>query len=121
MNLQTATAATRPFCSANSVRSGSLSPEVSSWVVTYPPRPAAGSDQGLCTVCRTDHLDGTADHLFELSEMARAASVVEPWDYHAAAQRHAADAGRANPEAVAFAKSNPTNPAAQWAAYGLCY
>ncbi|MFC9665602.1 hypothetical protein ACFVJ5_35710 [Nocardia sp. NPDC127606] len=81
MNTQTATA-TRPVCSTNSVRSDS-----SGWVVTYPPRPAAGSDQGLCAVCRTDHLDGTADHLFELSEMARCATV-EPWDYRADARAY---------------------------------
>ncbi|MGW5451568.1 hypothetical protein [Nocardia sp. NPDC003979] len=68
---------------------------MSGWVVTYPPRPAAGSDQGLCAVCRTDHLDGAADHLFELSEMARRTSVVEPWDYHAAAKRYAAEAAPA--------------------------
>lgn len=106
----------RPLCSSNSVRSNS-----SGWVVTYPPRPAAGLDQGLCAVCRGDHLDGAADHLFELSEMARRVEAVEPWDYHAAAKRYAAEAEQANPAAVAHAKANPTNPAAQWAAYGPSY
>ncbi|WP_063056643.1 hypothetical protein [Nocardia salmonicida] len=91
------------------------------YVVVYPPRPAAGSDQGLCAICRTDHLDGAADHLFELSEMARRASMVEPWDYHAAARQHRRDAEQANPEAVAYAKANPNNAAAQWAAYGIQY
>ena len=121
MNTQTATAeAARSFCSINSVRPKPSSLE-SGWVVTYPPRPAAGSDQGLCALCRGDHLDGAADHLFELSEMARRASTVEPWDYHAAARQHRRDAEQANPEAVAYAKANPNNAAAQWAAYGIQY
>ncbi|MFD4458155.1 hypothetical protein [Nocardia sp. NPDC058480] len=85
MNTQTATAA-RSFCSTNSVRP-KPPVELSGWVVTYPPRPAAGSDQGLCAVCRTDHLDGAADHLFELPEMARCATV-EPWDYRADARAY---------------------------------
>ncbi|MFD3428448.1 hypothetical protein [Nocardia fluminea] len=58
------------------------------YVVTYPPRPAAGSDQGLCAVCRGDHLDGAAGHLFELSEMARVIETVEPWDYRADARAY---------------------------------
>ncbi|MEU4417681.1 hypothetical protein [Nocardia salmonicida] len=121
MNAQTATAAAaRSFCSTNSVRPAA-SVEPSGWVVTYPPRPAAGSDQGLCAVCRGDHLDGAADHLFELSEMARRASMVEPWDYHAAARQYAREAEQTNPEAVAYAKANPNNAAAQWAAYGMSY
>ncbi|MFI6223260.1 hypothetical protein ACIBEH_22075 [Nocardia salmonicida] len=89
MNAQTATAeAARSFCSTNSVRPKSSSVEASGWVVTYPPRPAAGSDRGLCAVCRGDHLDGAAGHLFELSEMARGAETVEPWDYRADARAY---------------------------------
>ncbi|MFC9964905.1 hypothetical protein ACFVH4_11745 [Nocardia ignorata] len=43
------------------------------------------------------------------------------WDYHAAAKQATEDAERANPEAVAYAKANPNDAAAQWAAYGVRY
>ncbi|MGW5314443.1 hypothetical protein [Nocardia thailandica] len=71
-------------------------------VVTYPPRlPEDARNDASNLVPRVDAGPG--------------------WDYHGAAGRHAAEAEKANPAAVAHAKANPSNPAAQWAAYGLGY